>query len=183
MAIVKDLFKAYYNGELPTEGGYILSSFFDPNSTYSRYEVISYNNVKDIYLSEGDLTFQADGKKLYVLVEPANYPKKHTEPSLRDNEHSIPYRFKEVETITSKRQDRIMIGKKPVITYASFTIVQPAGDNFSYIIFATDDLIDVIEKFFTETLWKNANVPKLDAEKTAKLIRKIFKDFIDFRIE
>ncbi len=36
MAVVKELFKAYYNGELPLEGGYIFSSFFDTNSTYSK---------------------------------------------------------------------------------------------------------------------------------------------------
>jgi hypothetical protein len=49
MAIEKELFKAYYNSELPFERGYIFSSFFDANSTYSRYEITSYNNVKDIY--------------------------------------------------------------------------------------------------------------------------------------
>ncbi len=183
MAVVKELFKAYYNGELPVEGGYILSSFFDPNSTYSKYEVTSYNNVKDIYPSDGNLTFQADGKKLFVLVEPANYPKKYTEPSLRDQFHSIPYRFNEVEHFTSKRQDRIMVGKKPVITYTSFTIIKSMGDNFSYIIHDTDDLLDVMEKIFSDTLWKDANVPKIDAEKTAGFIRSIFQYFIDFKIE
>jgi len=182
MAVVKELFKAYYKGELPIEGGYIFSSFFDPNSTYSKYEVVSYNNVKDIYSSDVNLTFQADGKKLFVLVEPANYPKKHTEPSLRDQYHSIPYRFSEVETIISRRQDRIMVGKKPVITYTSFTIIKSVGDNFSYIIYDTDDLIDVVEKIFTDTLWKDANVPKIDAEKTAGFIRDTFKSFIDFKI-
>jgi len=182
MAVVKELFKAYYKGELPIEGGYIFSSFFDPNSTYSKYEVVSYNNVKDIYSSDGNLTFQADGKKLFVLVEPANYPKKYTEPSLRDQYYSIPYRFSEVETITSRRQDRIMVGKKPVITYSSFTIIKSTGDNFSYIIYDTNDLIDVVEKIFTDTLWKDANVPKIDAEKTARFIRDIFKSFIDFKI-
>lgn len=110
MAIVKELFSAYLKNELPLEGGYIIASFFDPTSTYSRYEVTSYNNVKDIYTNDDGLTFLADGKKLYVLIEPANYAEKHIEPSHRDDAHKIPYRFKEVELHISKRQDRIMIG-------------------------------------------------------------------------
>ena len=137
MAIVKELFSAYLKSELPLEGGYIIASFFDPTSTYSRYEVTSYNNVKDIYTNDDGLTFRADGKKLYVLIEPANYAEKHIEPSHRDDAHKIPYRFKEVELHISKRQDRIMIGQKPVITYGSFTILKPTGHNFSYIFYDT----------------------------------------------
>ena len=183
MAIVKELFKAYYNSELPFEGGYIFTSLFDANSTYSRYEITSYNNVKDIYPSNGDLTFQADGKKLFILVEPANYPRKHTEPSLREADYKIPYRFNEVHTLTSRRQDRIMIGKKPVITYTSFTILNPTGDNFAYIFFDTNDLVPAAHKFFIDTLWKDANVPKIDAEKSAAFIRDLFPEFVEFKIE
>lgn len=184
MPIVKELFSAFSNGELPTDGGYILSSFFEDTSTYSRYEVISYNNVKDIYRNSAeDLTFMADGKKLFVLVEPANYPKKYTEPSMRDSAHSIPYRFSELKVITSKRQDRVMVGKKPVISYTSFTIVKSVGDNYSYIIHNTDDLYEVIESIFVKTLWRDANVPKIDAEKTASYIKIVFDDFVQFRIQ
>jgi hypothetical protein len=183
MGRVEELFTAYTKGELPFEGGYILSSFFHDTSTYSRYEVTSYNNVKDIYpTTDGDLTFVADGKKLYVLVEPAGYPRKHMDPSLRETGFQIPYRFDELETITSRRQDRIMVGRKPVITYTSFTIVKSEGDNFSYIIYDTEDLPDIIEKFFLETIWRHANVPKIDAEKTASFIRDVFEDFVTVKV-
>jgi hypothetical protein len=138
--------------------------------------------VKDIYRSGSDLTFQADGKKLFVLVEPANYAKKYTEPALRDSEYKIPYRFSEVQTIVSRRQDRIMIGKEPVITYTSFTILKPTGDNFAYIFYDTDDLIDVVHRFFVDTLWKDANVPKSDAEKAATYIKNLFPQFVEFKI-
>ncbi len=37
-----------------------------------------------------------------------------------------------------------MIGQKPVITYAAFTILKPTGHNFSYIFYDTEDIIDVI---------------------------------------
>lgn len=183
MAIVKELFGAYLRNGLPMQGGYIFCSFFDPKSTYTRYEVTAYNNVKDIYLKESLLTFLADGRKLYVLVEPANYPKKFTEPSLRDDAHRIPYRFKEVEIYVSRRQDRIMIGKKPIIAYTSFTIVKPYGHDFSYIFFDTDDLIDIFEKVFADSLWKDANIPKYDADKASKIIRNVFENFVHCKIE
>ncbi len=42
-----DLFQAYNEGKLPEDdGGYIVSSFFDANSTYSIYEIVAYDNVK-----------------------------------------------------------------------------------------------------------------------------------------
>jgi hypothetical protein len=144
--------------------------------------VTSYNNVKDIYTSDEGLTFQADGKKIFLLVEPANYSQKHTEPSSRDDAHRILYRFKEVETLISKRRDRIMIGKDPIITYTSFTILKPEGHNFALIFYNTDDVLDVIDKFIADTLWKDANVPKIDSEKSARLIRKLFRDFVEYKI-
>ena len=76
-----------------------------------------------------------------------------------------------------------MIGQKPVITYGSFTILKPIEDNFSYIFFNTEDIIDGIGSFFSETLWKNANVPKNDADKCAEIIKGIFKYFVDYQIE
>jgi hypothetical protein len=184
MPIVKELFSAFKNVELPTDGGYILSSFFEETSAYSRYEVTSYNNVKDIYQNaSGDLTFMADGKKLFVLVEPMGYAKKYTEPTMRDSAHKIPYRFSELEIITTKRQDRIMVGKQPVISYTSFTILKSMGDNYSYIIYDTDDLFEVIEQIFVKTLWQDANIPKIDAEKTARYIKTVFDGFVQFKIQ
>ena len=170
MAIMKELFGAYHNSELPTEGGYIVSAFFDETSTYTKYEITSYNNVKDIYVNEDGITFQADGKRICVLIEPSDYAKKHEEPTYRDNFHKIPYRFKEVDLITSARQDRIMVGKEPVISYGSFTILKSKGNNFSYIFFDTPDMVKVMESFFMKSLREDARVPQADAQKTSELI-------------
>ena len=167
MAQIKELFAAYKASELPTDGGFIVTSAFDANSTYSVYEITSYNNVKDFYLNEDGLVFQADGYKQFVLVEPMNYPEKHMEPAMRDAGHKIPYRFSEVETFVSKRQDRVMIGKEPVVTYGSFTILVPKGSNFAYVIYKDDDLLDTVQSFFAQSMWKDARVPKLDAAKIA----------------
>ena len=84
--------------------------------------------------------------------------------------------------MTSRRQDRIMIGKEPVISYTSFTILKPTGDNFAYLFFDTDDLVDAVHRFFIETLWKDGNVPKSDAEKAAAFIKDVFPSFIEFKV-
>lgn len=179
MAVVKELFSAYEKNELPTDGGYIVSAFFDANSTYTKYELTSYNNVKDIYGTEDGLTFQADGQKIFVLVEPANYPQKHVEPAYRSDFHKIPYRNKEVELHVSKRQDRIMVGRQPVMTYTSFTVVKSEGTNYSYVFYKTDDLMAAMREFFVKSLWQDANVPKSDAESAARVIMPIFKYVVD----
>jgi len=168
MAKVKELFAAYKASELPTDGGFIITSSFDEHSTYSKYEVTSYNNVKDIYQNEDGLVFQADGFKQFVLVEPSNYNEKHVEPAMRDAAHAIPYRFKEVDTFVSKRQDRVMVGKEPVVTYGSFTILKPVGENFAYVVYKDDSLLDTVQEFFAKSIWQDARVPKLDAEKISK---------------
>lgn len=74
----------------------------------------------------------------------------------------------------SYNQDRIMIGKKPVITCTSFTVLKPTGNNFAYIFFDTYDLVTAVHKFFIDTLWKDANVPKIDSEIAACFIRDMF---------
>lgn len=79
-----DLFEAYAQNKLPMDEGYIVSSFFKEDSAYSVYEIISYSTVKDIYMTGDGLTFQTNGKKLFLLVEPPNFPHKSTEPVFRD---------------------------------------------------------------------------------------------------
>ncbi|MFW5994568.1 MAG: hypothetical protein ACOCRN_00510 [Spirochaetia bacterium] len=178
MAKYQDLFVAYQKSELPTEGGFIVSSFFDEESTYTRYEAISYSNVKDMYPSETGLTFQAEGAKVFILVEPRNYSKKHVEPAHRDTNYAIPYRFSEVEVHNSQRQDRIMIGKEPVMTYASFTILKPTGSNFAYIFYASEDLLSGLHTFFQESLRKDARIPMRDARQATDIFMDVFQKII-----
>ena len=179
MAIIKQLFKAYEANDLPAVGGYIVSVHYDSNSTYTRYEVVSFGSVKDIYLSEDGLVFQADGHKLFILVEPADYNQKHVEPAYRTALSAIPYRFKEVNTFVSKRQDRIMVGKQPVVTYSSFTIVRPSGNDLCYIFLPSDDIQPAMVDYFTKSLNKEARVPRSDAEQVATdLIRPALAEIV-----
>jgi hypothetical protein len=61
-----DLFQAFKSDSLPRDGGYIVSSFFDSTSSYSIYEIVSYDAVKSIHASDEGLTFQSDGLKLFI---------------------------------------------------------------------------------------------------------------------
>ena len=166
-----DLFQAYSQEKLPKDGGYIVSSFFDESSAYSRYEVVAYSSVKSLYLSGDGLTFQTDGNKLFVLVEPANYPRKHLEPVSRDMNEQIPHRFAELEIYVSKNQSKVMVSKNPIITYASFTILKPTGVNFALIFYNMPGVLDTLEFFFGQTLHKEAAVPSPDAKRASRLVK------------
>lgn len=171
MAEIKDLFDAYQASELPAEQGYIISIFFDDNSNYTRFEVISYGNVKDIFANDEGITFQADGRKLFLLFEPVSYSQKQTDPCYRDDRHKIPYRFKELDIYNTKRQDRVYLGKEPVDTYTSFTVLHETGYNQSFIVYKEDTTADTIANTFLMTLWKNLRISKSDAEHVAKMVK------------
>ena len=165
-----DLFQAYQEGKMPEHGGYIVSSFFNDTSTYSIYEVIAYDNVKAIYAGETSLTFQADGHKIFVLVEPMNYSHKYQEPFTRAKGESIPQRFNELEIVVAKNQTKVMVSKNPVISYSSFTVLKPSGVNFALIFYHQDDVLKSLEYFFTQTLNKEAGIPTSDTKKSARTV-------------
>jgi hypothetical protein len=165
-----ELFKAYADGQLPSEGGYIVSSFLDENSSYARYEVVAYNGVKTIYMTEEGLTFQTDGNKMFVLSEPASYAQKHLEPFRRTDKEQIPHRFVELEILTTRNQTKLMVSKSPLMTYGSFTILKPSGINFSFLFYNLPDVFDTIAKFFSATLNKEAGVPKAEAVRASELV-------------
>ena len=170
MAKIMDLFEAYTNGELPREGGFIITEHLDDSSRYARYEVISYGNVKDIYMIEEGIMFQADGRKIFVLFEPLNYSSKHVEPAYRDDAHRIPYRLKELEIMATKRQEKIMVAKEPVETYTSFTVANETGLTTSYIVYKDESTERTILGFFEQSFWKTLNTTRTDARTACDLI-------------
>lgn len=172
-----DLFQAYAQEKLPKDGGYVVSSFFDSVSAYSRYELVAYSTVKSLYLTENSLSFQTDGNKLFVLVEPANYSRKHLEPVNRNSNEQIPHRFSELNIYVAKNQSKIMVSREPILTYSSFTILKPTGVNFALVFYNLDDVLQTLEFFFSETLHKEAGVPGPDAKKAAKYVSDGVKKF------
>ena len=172
-----DLFKAYSESKLPSDGGYIVSSFLDEHSAYSRYELVAYSGVKSIVLTPDGLTFQTDGNKLFVLAEPPNYAQKHLEPFRRTAKEQIPHRFAELDILTTKNQTKVMVSKNPLMTYGSFTILKPTGENVAFIFYNLADVLTSISKFFSAALNKEAGVPKTEAEKAAHLVVEGLKKF------
>lgn len=178
MVTAKELFSAYQKGELPKDSGYIVSVFYDDKSTYTRYEVISFDNVKDIFVSDEGLTFQAEGRKLYVLVEPAGWPTRHTEPAYRKESERIPYRLKELIDYKTKREDHVYVGKEPVVSYSAFTVLKPIGQDVSYLFYASPEVRKNIIEFFRVSLWKQARVPQNDARALVEIIDQVFAKIV-----
>jgi hypothetical protein len=172
MAEMQNLFEAYKQSKLPNTTGFIITQNVDDRSLYTKFEIISYGNVKDIYQSEEGITFQADGRKLYIMFEPVSFTGKQTEPCYRTDKYKIPYRFKELEILTTKRQDKVMIGKEPVESYTSFTILNPSSMNVSYII-SGDDRNEIAKKILTsihEMLWKTTKMTQRDADSAIEIL-------------
>jgi len=168
-----DLFEAYQQNKLPMDEGYIVSSFFKEETAYSIYEIVSYSAVKDFFASGNGLTFQTNGKKLYVLVEPASYSHKAIEPYCRSQDYQIPLRFSEANIITAKNQSKIIFNKEPQQAISAFTVLKPEGMNFSFLFYAMPDVFQSLEKFFTKTLNQEAGVSMADAQKAAKAIAEL----------
>jgi len=171
-----DLFDAYAKNALPKDHGFVVSSFFSASTAYSRYEIVSYNNVKSIYPNEDGLTFQTDGKKLFILVEPSNYPSKGMEPFVRSSAEKIPLRFSELELFPCKNQTRIYLAKAASISYGSFTIMRPAGINFSFCFYMLPDMHQSLQLFFEKTFNKECGVPQVDAKKVSIAVAGKIKD-------
>ncbi|HUX41318.1 MAG TPA: hypothetical protein VMV83_09160 [Rectinemataceae bacterium] len=165
-----DLFDAYQKSALPKDHGFLVSSFFSASTAYSRYEVVSYSNVKSIYPNEAGLTFQTDGKKIFILVEPSNYHQKGTEPFLRDSSEQIQHRFSELELYNCKNLAKVYYSKEPVMSYGSFTIMRPTGINFSFVFYALPDIKESLNTFFEKTFNKEAGLPLADCKKIAPAI-------------
>ena len=165
-----DMMQAYSEGTLPQDGGYIISSFFSENTAYSRYEIIGYPSVKSMYLTEEGLTFQSDGNKVFVLVEPPSYPRKYEEPFRRTTDEQIPHRFSELSVLTTRNQTKIMVSKEPIVTYTNFTIFKPSGIDFAFVFFRLDDVFASMKTFFEKTLNNEAQIPKSSAGKAADLV-------------
>jgi hypothetical protein len=178
-----DLFEAFAQDKLPKDQGYIISSFFNENSAYSKYEIVAYSGVKSIYPTEDGLTFQTNGKKLHVLVEPSSYPNKAMEPYVRKAEDQIPLRFSELDTVVAKNQTKIMISKAPILSFSSFTILKPTGINFALVFYKLPDIFDSLALFFEKTYNKEAAVPLTDARNCAKQTVETIKKTMDFKGE
>ena len=178
-----DLFDAYAQEKLPRDHGYIISSFFSANSAYSIYKIVSYSGVKEIRLSETGLEFQTSGKTLYILVEPASYPRKYEEPVSRKEEERIPKRFNELEKITDRKQNSIYVAKEPIETFGTFTVLKPTDDNFARVLYSQPDVYETLQGLFERSFNQEAGVPQADAKTAAGFVSKTVEQTMSFKSE
>ena len=168
-----DIFEAYAQNALPTDEGYIISSFFKRGSAYSVYEVVAYSSVKDIFATEDSITFRTSGKKLFLLAEPSSYPQKTVEPYCRPQGDMVPFRFSETYHMLAKNHANIYFNKEPREAISAFTVFKPEGINFSYVFCADDNVFEIIEEFFAHTLYNDVSLPHSDALSIAKRVTKL----------
>jgi hypothetical protein len=176
-----DLFDAYAQNKLPKDNAYVVSSFVNANTGYVIYEVISYSGVKAIYLEGNGLTFQSQGKKMHILIEPASYSHKGIEPYLRDTGEKIPLRFSELDVFTAKNQIKTMVSKRPIESLSSFTITKPSGLNISFVFYNNPDIYQILEVFFEKSFNKDGALPQTDAKKAAKTAAGLIKKNMAFK--
>ena len=127
-------------------------------------EIISYSEVKNFFASTDSLTFQSNGKKIYILVEPSSYNHKSQEPYVRPSKYQIPLRFNDLNIYTCKNQYKVMYNKEPQMMMTSFTVLKPTGHNFSLIVFQQDDIQKTLAKLFQSALHNESNVPLNDSK-------------------
>ena len=166
-----DLFGAFRAGRIPPRGGYVVSSFMVDGSAYVRFEIVAYREARTLRLSADGLSIAADAGKLYVLVEPVGYHDSATEPWRRDARHRVPHTFDELSTVSARNHSRIMVSSAPVLASAVFTIVPPAGTDFSFLFLPRRGALDTIYAFLWQTLRDECLVPSVAARRAAKLIR------------
>lgn len=159
-----ELYEAYEKNMLPKDEGYVVSAFYLPDSPYSILEVISYSEVKNFFASNDSLTFQSNGKKIYILVEPSSYNHKSQEPYVRPSKYQIPLRFNDLNIYTCKNQYKVMYNKEPQMMMTSFTVLKPTGHNFSLIVFQQDDIKQTLARLFQSALHNESNVPLNDSK-------------------
>ncbi|HMB00624.1 MAG TPA: hypothetical protein VKS21_06520 [Spirochaetota bacterium] len=147
------LFKALQESKIDDSGGYISTGRFSPNSIYAVFKTIKFKNIKGMSFDDEEAVFNTDGKMLYFLYEPRTYLLKHVEPVHRKEEEAIPYRFSECTKVLTNENDKIFFGKKPKVSYKTFTVSKPRDQNFAYYFPFTDKDVDTIlevyKKIFT----------------------------------
>ena len=123
MAKATSLIKAYKTELIPSEGGFIVSAFFQSDSNYAIYEITAYRNVKDIFQTADGMVFKTDGNRAFILIEPPTFPKKHIDPVNREEGKSIPFRLSEVEIYQTKRVEKVMVPGKHVDPHSSVSYI------------------------------------------------------------
>jgi len=185
--------EAYKQGILPdiTEG-YIFSLTSPDFDNLDRkmdpfiLQIVSYNGLKTIVPEGNGVKFQAQGKTMHCMLEPANYAHKHVEPMSRSNNTTafMPYRFNECDIFFTKDvKFRVLIPRKSVEMFDSFTIDFPERGDICvlYYIFDKSDIdgkvLPFIEENIAYILKSKLPIRGNDAKDIAKKFVEVIKKF------
>ena len=185
--------EAYQKGILSqiTEG-YIFSLSTPDSTDVERkmdpilLQMVSYAGLKSIIPLGTGVKFQAQGKRMYCMLEPSSFSNKHVEPISRQHNTTacIPYRFDECEIFFTKdAKYRILIPKKSHETFDSFVIDFPEKGDICvlYYIFDKDNVNNVVIPFIEENItfilkWY-LNITNSDAQNVANKFMNIVNQF------
>ncbi len=67
--IAMELFEAYAQNKLAKNQGLIISAFFKTDNKCVSYEVVSYSELKDIYMTDRVLNFKGQAKKIKLVAD------------------------------------------------------------------------------------------------------------------
>jgi hypothetical protein len=183
----EDAFKQGILGNITS--GYILS-LTSPNlddvnrkSDPFLFEMISYSGVKAVIPVEGGVKFQAQGSKMFCMLEPTTYSEKHVDPTYRSNNTTgfMPFRFNECDTfLTKDNRYTVRMPNVPHNCYDSFTVSFPAKGDLCIIYFIFDKdiqgkVIPFIEENFMTILKKSVNLRDIDSNHIAKKFADVIK--------
>lgn len=70
-----------------------------------------------------------------------------------------------------------MVSKQPVVTYSAFTVLRPTGVDFAFVFYNLPDVLDSLKSFFTQTLNREAGIPRIDAKHGAQSVIDGMKKF------
>lgn len=181
--------EAYHKGVLnKVTQGFILSmrapDVDDINRKHDPFlvEVISYSGVKSVNPVGSGVKFQAQGQKMFLMLEPSSYTENHIEPTYRSNNTTayMPYRFKDCETfLTRDSRFKVMIPQTPYNCYDSFTVSFPGKGDIAVLYFIFNKDINVVNDFiqnnFQEIVNKMTGIQSADASKIAKNFMAVVK--------
>jgi len=186
--------EAYNKGILAKiDAGYILSVLcpdinnIDTKNDPFLIEMVSYSGVKAVLPIEGGVKFQAQGSKIFCMLEPPSYTEKYVEPTFRKSNSTgyMPFRFSDIESfLTKDNKFNVLLPKIPFDCHDSFTINFPAKGDVSilYLIFDKNIngvVLPFIEDNFKNLLKKMLGLRDIDAK---NISRKFFENIKKFDV-
>lgn len=139
-------------------------------------EMISYSGVKQIIPMDGGVKFQAQGRKMFCMIESALYSDKHIEPTYRSTNSTgyMPFRFNDcINFKTKDNKYNILMPNIVHECYDSFTVNFPSKGDLCILYFIFDKdingtVLPFIQENFITIIKKYLQLRETDCKHIAK---------------